>query len=64
MGDELTVAHTPCIPAPLVDRRQIWEGGSSGVKMFLRSYFASHYPVLILLVVNSVSTSNSTQFCL
>lgn len=64
MGDELPVAHSACIPTLLGGRRQSWEGGSSGLKVFLSSYFTSHYPVMILLVVNSVNTSNSTVFCL
>lgn len=58
MGAELTVAHIPCITTQLVGERQTWEGGTSGVKVFVRSNFTSRYAFLTLLVVNSVNTSN------
>lgn len=48
-GDELTETPMPCLPALLVGRREGLEG-----KGILRAYFTSHYPPLILLVINSL----------
>lgn len=55
----------PLFPSPCITgaRRQSWEGERDGGKVFLRSYFTSHYSALILLEINSINISNSSLSC-
>lgn len=40
------------------------DGRVGGKKVFLRVYFTSYFPHLILLVINSICTSKFSLFCL
>lgn len=59
--DKLTITLIPPLPAPLGKEREL--GRKEGwVNVFSRYYFTSHYPALILLVINSINICNSSQF--